>query len=86
MVKAILARGSIQPVSPVPRSWTEGQELVIEEAPPDEDREDLEGWSREIDELASRMPKEDFDRLDRALAKADREAKEYVRRRMGSAE
>lgn len=81
MVKATLRAGVIQPESPLPDNWSEGQELIIEAAPPAPD--DLDAWSREIDEMASKIPPEDFERLQAALAEANREAKEFVRRQMG---
>lgn len=82
MVRAILRGGAIRPLSPLPETWPEGQELVIE-ANPSVSSEDWESWSREIDELAARIPPEDFDRVESALAEADRRAKEVVRRQMG---
>lgn len=83
MVKAILEHGTIQPLSPLPGNWSNGQELVITEAPPADESQDLEQWSREIDRLAAAFPPEDFDFVDAALAEADKEAKEMVRRQMG---
>ncbi len=83
MVKAILHKGAIQPLSPLPENWAEGQELVVEEVVAPVEREDWDNWSREVDELASRVASEDFERLEAALAEADQRAKEQVRRRMG---
>jgi hypothetical protein len=86
MVKAILRHGAIEPVSPLPDDWSEGQELIIEEASvrdEGEGAEDWEGWVREMDELTSKIPPEEHERLEAALADADRRAKEYVRLKMG---
>ena len=83
MVRAILRNGRIQPLSPLPIDWSEGQELFVEDAGIPGEPEDLEAWSREIDELAARIPADDFDRLEAELAMADRQAKESVRRQMG---
>lgn len=83
MVKAILHGGSIELISPMPSTWGEGQELIIQVAPALEDRADLASWAREVEELATQIPNEDFDRLDEVLTRADREAKELVRRQMG---
>jgi len=83
MVKAILEHGAIQPLSPLPGNWSDGQELVITEAPPSDESQDLEKWSREIDEMAAAFPPEDFDLVDAALAEADDDAKEIVRRQLG---
>ena len=82
MVKAVLENGSIRLLSQLPRGWSDGQELVVIEAPCPDELRDLEEWSREIDELAAALPPEDFDRVDAALAEADREAKDLVRRQM----
>lgn len=83
MVKAVLRHGAIEPLSPLPSNWTDGQELVIAEARAKAKDESLAAWSREIDELAAQIPGDDFDRIDQALAQADQEAKENVRRQMG---
>ncbi len=83
MVKAVLRHGAIEPISPLPRTWADGQELVIAEARAESTDENLAAWSRGIDELAAKIPEDDFDRVDRALARADREAKDQVRRQMG---
>jgi hypothetical protein len=82
MVRAILRGGAIRPLSPLPETWPEGQELMIEVNPP-VSSDDWESWSREIDELAAHIPPEDFDRVESALAEADQRAKEVVRRQMG---
>ncbi len=83
MVKAVLRHGAIEPLSPLPSNWADGQELVIAEARVEAKDESLAVWSREIDELAAQIPKDDFDRVDQALAQADQEAKDNVRRQMG---
>ena len=84
MVRAILEDGVIRPLDRLPRHWADGQELVIDEAAVPSSQE-LEVWSREVDALAAEVPSEDFERLDAALADADREAKAHVRRQMGLA-
>ena len=61
----------------------ENAKCLIEIVDGHDDLDDLDAWSREIDELAAQIPQEDFDRLDVALEEADREAKEFVRRQMG---
>lgn len=82
MVRAILKGGAIRPLSTLPATWPEGQELMVEAAAP-VSAEDWESWSKEIDELAAKIPLEDFEKLESALAEADRQAKEVVRRQMG---
>ncbi|MEM7584355.1 MAG: hypothetical protein AAF560_13280 [Acidobacteriota bacterium] len=83
MVKAVLRHGAIEPLSPLPSDWADGQELVIAEAHAEVEKESLALWSREIDEMAAQIPEDDFDRVDQALAQADREAKDSVGRQMG---
>jgi hypothetical protein len=83
MVRAILRGGAIRPVSSLPETWSEGQELLIEAAPAPASSEDWDSWSRELDELAAKIPAEDFARVESALAEADQRAKEMVRRQMG---
>ncbi|HEX2644479.1 MAG TPA: hypothetical protein VHU81_15895 [Thermoanaerobaculia bacterium] len=83
MIRAILQRGVILPLSPLPEHWVEGQELNVEEASAVATPAELEAWSREIDELSSGIPQEDFDRLESALAESGRAAKDWTRRRMG---
>ncbi len=46
---------------------------------------DLDAWSRDLDALAAAIPPEDFIGLDAALAQADKDAKDLVRRQMGLA-
>ncbi len=83
MVKAVLRQGAIEPLTPLPSTWADGQELVIEAAHGASVDVSLAAWSREVDALAAQMPEDDFDRVDEALAEADREAKAQVRRQMG---
>jgi hypothetical protein len=82
MVKAVLHSGIIQPLSPLPEEWHEGQELLIQEAAP-AGPENWDAWEQEMEALALDIPPEDHLRVEAALAEADREAKEFVRRQMG---
>lgn len=45
--------------------------------------EELDAWFGEINELTPKISQEDFERVDAALEEADKQAKEYIRRRMG---
>jgi hypothetical protein len=84
MVKAVVSRGEIRPLEPLPADWREGQPLLIEKA------DDCEMPVEEIDHdfavltsLCSESEPADEDRLDRALDDARRQAKEQVRRHTG---
>jgi hypothetical protein len=86
MIRAIFRDGMIQPLDPLPPGWGEGQELqIIEtETEPSDDPEAIERWCRELDSIANRPddPTE-WEKMNSALAEADRLAKEQVRKEMG---
>lgn len=82
MVRAILEKGVIRPLESLPEHWSEGRELVVDEAVDTPSQHDLDTWFRDVDALAEDIPPEDFERLDQALADADQEAKAQVRRQM----
>lgn len=83
MVRAVLKEGKVQPVDDLPKTWLEGQELVIEEAESPADRREIEAWSREIEEAAAQIPDEEHRRFLAALEEQKRESKEQVRREIG---
>lgn len=83
MVRGILHEGIIRPLSSLPEEWQEGQELLIQEAA--STSQDWDVWEQEVAALAAEIPLEDHLRVETALAEADREAKEFVRFRMGLA-
>ena len=84
MVKAVVSHGEIRPLEPLPAEWREGQSLRVEKA------EDEESPVEEIDRdfallarLCDNSEPGDEEQLERALARAHRQAKEQVRRQMG---
>ena len=84
MVKAVVIRGEIRPLEPLPPDWREGQSLRVEKA--DESELTLEEIDRDFAALAIlclESQPADEDELDRALQEARRQAKEQVRRQMG---
>lgn len=83
MVRGILHGGIIRPLSSLPEEWRDGQELLIQEAA--STSQDWDVWEQEVAALAAEIPVEDHLRVEAALAEADREAKEFVRFRMGLA-
>ncbi len=84
MLKAVVSRGEIRPLEPLPADWQEGQRLRVEKA---EDGEtSLDEIDRDFAVLASLCETSepaDEEQLDRALQEARRQAKEQVRRQMG---
>ena len=84
MVKAVVSRGEIRPLEPLPADWREGQPLRIEKA--DYSEMPVEEIDRDFAVLASLCAESEpanEDQLDRALHEARRQAKEQVRRGMG---
>jgi hypothetical protein len=84
MVKAVIRRGEIRPLEPLPADWQEGQPLRVEKA------DDGEACVEEIDRdfavlatLCEASEPADEEQLERALQEAHRQAKEQVRRHMG---
>jgi hypothetical protein len=83
MIRAVLRKGKIEPVDALPKHWREGQELVVEGCSPSDDPEDIKKWYRELTALAAQVPPEDHARMEKAIAKQKRQAKELMRREMG---
>ena len=86
MVKAVVSRGEIRPLEPLPADWQEGQPLRVEKA------DDSETAVDEIDRdfavlatLCEASEPADEEQLERALHGARRQAKEQVRRHIGLA-
>jgi hypothetical protein len=84
MVKAVVTRGEIHPLEPLPADWREGQALRVEKA--DEGDVSAEEIDRDFAQLASLCESSDpgeEEQLERALNDARQQAKEQVRRDMG---
>ncbi len=84
MVKAVVSRGEIRPLEPLPLDWQEGQPLRVEKA--DDGETPVEEIDRDFAVLASLSAASepaDEEQLERALQEAYRQAKEQVRRHMG---
>ena len=86
MLKAVVSRGEIRPLEPLPLDWQEGQPLRVEKG--DEGEMPVEEIDRDFAVLANLCAASepaDEEHLDRALQEARRQAKEQVRRHMGHA-
>src|SRR5690349_13672591 len=84
MVKAIVCRGEIRPLEPLPSDWQEGQPLRVEKV--NEGETLLEEIDRDFAVLANLCAASepaDEEQLDRSLQEANHQAKEQVRRHMG---
>ena len=84
MLKAVVSRGEIRPLEPLPADWQEGQLLRIEKA--DDGEMPVEEIDRDFASLTALCEASDpaeEEQLERALQEARRQAKEQVRRHMG---
>jgi hypothetical protein len=88
MPRVVVRNGVLVPLEPLPDGWGEGQELEIptdaasvtpQETPDDETR-----WAA-IEQAASEITVDEFRQMQAALEEADRQAKDWTRRRMGLA-
>jgi hypothetical protein len=82
MPRAILLNGLIYPLEPLPAGWQDGQELWVEESPP-ESPEALDRWCQEMEALCATGDPEDDKRLEAALAELRRQDKALARRETG---
>jgi hypothetical protein len=83
MIHGVIQDGTIQPLEPIPPEWGDGRRVVIESeggAPADE-RDAIERWFAELEALGpARYEPGEREQIERLMADADREAKEYVKR------
>lgn len=86
MIRAVYSHGSIVPIDQLPADWEEGQTLRIE---PETDwenpsHEDLQKWFDELQAMGvTEYEPGEKELMQAAMAEADRQAKEFVRREMG---
>ena len=87
-IRVKVSNGVLVPLEPLPADWREGEQFPIERngANDNADCADLgdEYW-KELDRLAAEIDPEDWKRMQLALDEHRREAKEWMRRRMGHA-
>jgi hypothetical protein len=72
MIRAILQKGCIKPLDRLPKSWSEGQELIVDSCEPSDDPKEITRWFEELRDLSAEIPRSDHERLAAALAKHDR--------------
>lgn len=89
MPRVVVRDGLLFPLEPLPKEWTEGQEVEIvsegELVSPSETEGDDVRWAV-IEQAASEITIQDFAQMQAALDEADRQAKDWMRRRMGLTE
>ena len=80
-IKAVLRRGVIQPIEPLPPDWADGQELIVEDPRLNRAGEEITQWAQEMDVSTAQIPAEEHDRFLQALDDVERQSKEAVRKR-----
>ena len=73
MIRAVIKNGVILPIEPLPIDWIEGRSVIVEEL--DESADTLEKWASDMDALTAELDdSEEWQRIEAALAEADRQA------------
>ena len=86
MIRAVVQNGVIQPLDPLPPAWSDGREVVVEDANAQADvkLQDDDNWYQDMAELTANLnDAQEWDQIEATLADADRQAKDAVRREMG---
>lgn len=84
MPKAVLERGVIRPLEPLPPDWRDGQELRVEKVEPvDTPAQEIDRDFAELAALCAQGNAEDDANLAQALEQAQQLSKNQVRRQMG---
>ena len=87
MIRAIVTKGILKPLDPLPLSWQEGDEVLIPEhacevdAPGSTDR--LDRWYQDLQAAAAQIDPEDDRLLQQAIQEIRQQAKDIARREMG---
>lgn len=87
LIKAIYRNGLIYPAEPVPPDWSDGQAVIVETewAEPSDDPGEIDRWVAEWRAVGPlQYEPGEREHVQAVLAEADRQAKDFVRRRMES--
>lgn len=91
MTRAVIKKGMIVPLEPLPSDWTEGTEVEVEKveyisyngsSPPSNglNPKDADAWMDEVERLAQQIDPEDDLAFEQAIKEIRQEAKELARR------
>ena len=80
MPRAVLQKGVIYPVEPLPSDWRDGMEVNIERIPENYSAPTADEWMDEVEALAAQLPPEVDEQLATSIARLRQEAKELARR------
>lgn len=78
-MKAIYKNGLIYPQEPIPRDWTDGMELRVEESV-QETAEDIDAWAARVQAAADEIDPEDEIILEKTLREIRQEQRDLARR------
>ncbi len=81
MLKAVLQKGVIVPLEPLPPDWEDGAALEVAKA--DAPSLDIDAWSNSMNQLCADSPAEEEERMRRAIEEHRQQAKAQSRRDMG---
>jgi DNA-binding transcriptional MocR family regulator len=81
MLKAVLRKGVIVPLEPLPPEWQEGAALEVSRT--NGALPDIDAWAQSMNQLCADSPAEDEETMRRAIEEHRRQAKEQMRREMG---
>ena len=81
MLRAILRKGTIVPLEPLPADWEDGSALEVAKA--ESNTVDIDAWAKMMDEVCVDSSAEDEQRMQAAIDEHRRQAKAQTRREMG---
>ena len=79
MIRAVVKNGTIQPLEPMPPDWSDGREVVVEEAEPPCRTDEIDRWCEDLEASAAAIDPVDDERLQAAVDDVRRQAKEAAR-------
>ncbi len=83
MVRGVIKNGMIQPLTPLPPEWREGQAVVIETSDAAESPADIEQWVIDMRDPASGLSHEESQVMIRAIEEHLSQQKELMKKRSG---
>jgi len=81
MLKAVLKKGVIVPLEPLPPEWEDGSTLEVEKS--ESPLVDIDVWARSMNELCADSTTEDDEAMRLAIDEHRQQAKAKMRREMG---
>jgi hypothetical protein len=78
MLRAVLRKGTIVPLEPLPPKWEEGAALEVAKA--DVPQVDIDAWAKSMNELCADSSAEDEEAMRRAIEEHRQQAKAQTRR------